>query len=218
MKNRAMWIAGLALLPLSTPAWAQGQPAAAPRSSRLGVIDLDRIWAETQLGKSYAARLEKLQGDLRAEGAKRQDELQKLDADIGAQREQLIKEQPVLSQDAVEERQQRIDRLMRQREMRRQDSEEQLGRMQRLAQREADALQADLRRQIGGPIEGLVKDLGLDVVLDIRVCVATSNNVDVTAEVVRRTDAAFKEGTIKPLTETAAEPSAAAPPRPPVKK
>jgi Skp family chaperone for outer membrane proteins len=214
-----MWIAGLALLPMSAPAWAQGQPAPVARSSRIGVIDLDRVWTETQLGKAYAVRLDKLQSDLRTEGAKRQSELEKLDADIGTQREQLIKEQPVLSQDAVEERQQRIDRLMRQRETRRQDSEEHLARMQRLAQREAETLQADLRRQVAGPIEGLVKDLGLDVVLDIRVCVATSSNVDVTAEVVRRADAAFKEGTMKPLADKpAAEPATAATTKPPARK
>lgn len=217
--NRAMWVAGLALLPLGTPAWAQGQAAEAPQGSRIGVIDLDRLWAETQLGKAYVARLDKLQSTLRAEGAKRQDELQKLDADIQAQREQVIKEQPVLSPEALEERQQRIDRLIRRRETSRQDSEEDLARMQRDAQREAETLQADLRRQLAGPIGALVKDGGLDVVLDIRVCVATSNKVDVTAEVVRRADAAMKDGTIKPLADQpAAGSSPATPPGPPAKR
>jgi Skp family chaperone for outer membrane proteins len=195
-----MGIAAVALALAGAAAWAQA-PAAAAGGSRIGVVDLDRVSTESLLGKAYTARLDKLQVDLRAEGAKRQAELEKLDNDITMQREQLVKDQPVLSQEALEERQQRIDRLMRQREGQRQDSEDQLARLQRAAQREAESLQADLRQQIAGPIQGLVKEQGLDVVLDIRVCIATSSSVDVTGEVIRRADAAFKEGTLKPLPE-----------------
>ena len=43
----------------------------AARAPRVAVIDMARVSAESQLGKSYAAQLEKLQNDINAEATKK---------------------------------------------------------------------------------------------------------------------------------------------------
>ena len=52
----------------------------APKAPRIGVIAMARVSAESLLGKSYAAQLEKLQNDINAEATKKQTELGKMDA------------------------------------------------------------------------------------------------------------------------------------------
>jgi Skp family chaperone for outer membrane proteins len=208
---RELGLAAAAFLLMSTTIGAQGQPAAPARTSRIGVIDIERVSTESLLGKEYATRLGALQASMRSEGTRRQQELQKMDEDIKVQRERLIQDQPILGTDAVDERQQQLDRLTRQRESYRQDSEALLGQLQRKGQKEADELQTDLRRKIGPALQELVKDKGLDVILDVRVCVASSNDVDVTGELIRRIDAAFRAGTLKPAADKPAAPAPAAP-------
>ncbi len=208
---REVGIAAAALLLVSTTAGAQGQPAASAKTSRIGVVDLERVSSESLLGKEYAKRLETLQSNLRAEGLRRQHELQQMDEQIKTRRETLIKDEPVLSPDAVDEQRQQIDRLTRQRENYRQDSEVALGQLQRKAQKEADELQADLRRKIGPTLQEMVKDKGLDVILDVRVCVASSSSIDLSGEAVQRLDAAFRAGTLKPAPEEAGAPAPQAP-------
>jgi Skp family chaperone for outer membrane proteins len=213
---RRAGITAAALLLASAVGHAQ-QPAPA-KAGRIGVLDLERVAAESLLGKDNAVRLEKLQAGIRAEGTKRQQAIEKMDGDLKAQREQLIKDQPVVSPDVAEERQRGIERLMRQREAYRQDSEEYLAQMQRKAQREAEEMQTDLRRKIAPAVEGLVKDLGLDVVLDVRVCVASSSSVDVTGEVIRRADATYRAAAGKAEADKPAAPTPPSVPAPAKKK
>src|SRR5687768_10187227 len=73
---------------------AEAQGMAAPK---IAVIDMQRISGESALGKSYAARLEGLRKEIEAEGAKKQGELEKMDASIKTLQDELEKQAGVLS-------------------------------------------------------------------------------------------------------------------------
>ena len=90
------FVAGL-LATLATAGLAAAQEAKAPR---IAVIDMARVSAESLLGKTYAAQLEKLQNDINAEATKKQTELGKMDAAVKTLQDELEKQGAVLSQEA----------------------------------------------------------------------------------------------------------------------
>ena len=57
------FLATLALV-IAGSGLAVAQEAGAPSTARIAVIDMARISAESQLGKSYATQLEQLQNDI----------------------------------------------------------------------------------------------------------------------------------------------------------
>ena len=81
---------------LAAAAGAQ-EPAKNPK---IAIIDLNRVSSESAMGKSYAAQIEKLENDIKTEGAKKQTDLQKLDTAIKALTDELEKQQAVLSPEA----------------------------------------------------------------------------------------------------------------------
>ena len=83
------FVAGLlVVLAAAGAALAQEVSAKVPR---VGVVDMARVSAESLLGKSYAAQLEKLQTDINAEATKKQSDLGKLDAAIKTLQDELEK-------------------------------------------------------------------------------------------------------------------------------
>ena len=71
------FLATLALV-IAGSGLAVAQEAGAPSTARIAVIDMARISAESQLGKSYATQLEQLQNDINTAAQAKQTELQEL--------------------------------------------------------------------------------------------------------------------------------------------
>jgi outer membrane protein len=189
--------AGVAwLLVLALPPGAVGTAGAvegsdeAPRSTRLGVVDLSRVLDESLLGKDYARRVETLRQQVLSEGARMRAALERKDEEIRKTEEQFAAEQTESDEASLAERQQRAVRLAREREALRQDSEHELASLQRKAQHEADRLMAELRTRIQPFIDAVMKERDLDLVLDRNVCVAVSPAADVTEAVIRHADEA----------------------------
>jgi outer membrane protein len=107
--------------------------------AKIAVIDMARVSAESQLGKSYAAQLEKLQTDINTAAQEKQTTLQEMDKAIETLQEELQKQGAVLSQEARESKQQEIVRKGRERQAFLEDGQAEINRMRDRAQQEAQS-------------------------------------------------------------------------------
>jgi outer membrane protein len=179
-----------------------------PRSPRVAVIDMARVSAESQLGKSYATQLEKLQNDINAAATQKQTELAKLDTAIKTLQEELEKQGSVLSPEARDKKQQDIVRKTRERQAYLEDGQGEINRMRERAQQQAQAINGEFQQKVRPLVEQVAKDKGLDLVLDSQVAYTINRDFDITRDVIAKADEVEK-----------AKPAAAAPapaaPKPP---
>ena len=195
------FVAGL-LLALAFAGAAAAQEAA--RSPRVGIIDMARVSAESLLGKSYAAQLEKLQNDINAEATKKQTDLGKLDAAIKTLQEELEKQGSVLSAEAREKKQTEIVRKGRERQAFLEDGQAEINRMRERAQQQAQSINNEFQLKVRPLVEQVAKDKGYDLVLDSQVAYTINNDFDITRDVIVKADESEKA-------KTAAAPAPAAP-------
>ena len=192
---------------LGCAGWAQAQQASAPaKAPRIAVVDMQRLIAESALGKQYAEQASKAAAELRAEGEKRQAGLAQLDERLKQQQEMLAKDQAGLTQTAAEQRQQAVTKLGREREAYRQDSEDVIGTLQRKVQREQQRIDGELQEKLGVLLSQMVGELGIDIVLDRRVCPLVSPTFDLTDEVIRRASAAGPTAAARPVAKPSPKP------------
>jgi outer membrane protein len=189
----------------------------APKSPRVGVIDMARVSAESVLGKSYAAQLEKLQNDINAEATKKQTELGKMDASVKALQDELEKQGAVLSQEARDRKQQEIVRKGRERQAFLEDGQAEINRMRERAQQQAQSINNEFQLKVRPIVEQVAKDKGYDLVLDSQVAYTINKDFDITRDVIVKADEVEKS---KPAASAAPAPapapaaSAATPPKP----
>src|SRR5262245_11117925 len=127
-----------ALAQEATPPAAAGKAEA--RSPRIAVIDMNRVSAESLMGKGYATQIEALENEIKAEGTKKQAELQKLDAAIKALQDELDKQASLLSAEAADRKRQEIVKKSRERQAYLEDGQQDLARMRERAQAQAENL------------------------------------------------------------------------------
>ena len=199
------FVAGL-LVALAFAGAAAAQEAA--RSPRVGIIDMARVSAESLLGKSYAAQLEKLQNDISAEATKKQTDLGKLDASIKALQDELEKQGAVLSAEAREKKQTEIVRKTRERQAFLEDGQAEINRMRERAQQQAQSINNEFQLKVRPLVEQVAKDKGYDLVLDSQVAYTINKDFDITRDVIVKADE----------TEKAKPAAAAAPATPPAPK
>jgi len=193
MKNRLIvLVALLAVVAGSATLRAQ---SAAPAQSKIGVINIQAAIANTVEGK-------KVIGDLQKKYQPRQTELQRLQQEIQAIQDQLTKQQATLS----EEEQGRLSR----------DAEEK----QKLLKRSAEDAQNDFNRdrdetinRIGVKMVKVINEYasqnGFALILDdaqIPIYFA-SKDIEVTAEIVKRYDAANPVADAAPAAKPATHPT-----------
>lgn len=173
-------------------AFAGGAAAqeAATKTARIAVIDMARVSAESQLGKTYAAQLEKLQGEISEAAAKKQTELQGLDEAIRKLQEDLQKQGAVLSQEAREKKEREIVQKNRDRQAFFEDGQAEIRRMQERAQGQAQSINNEFQVKIRPIVEQVAKEKGYDLVLDAQVAYSISRDFDVTRDVIEKSDAA----------------------------
>ena len=128
-----------------------------------------RVSAESGLGKSYVAQLDKLQTEIQAAMTQKQTELGKMDAAIKALQDELEKQGSVLSQEAREKKQVEITRKTRERDAFLEDGQAEINRMRERANQQAQQIttrvpaQGATGHRAGGEGEGLRPDHRLAV-------------------------------------------------------
>ena len=167
---------------------AVAQEAGSPPTAKIAVIDMPRVSAESALGKSYAAQLEKLQTDINTAAQAKQTELQKMDATIQSLQEELQKQGAVLSQDARDAKQQEIVRKGRERQAFLEDGQAEINRMRDRAQQQAQAINNEFQVKIRPIVEEVAKAKGYDIVLDSQVAYTISREFDITRDVIAKAD------------------------------
>jgi outer membrane protein len=179
------FVAGL-LVALAFAGAAAAQEAA--KSPRVGIIDMARVSAESLLGKSYAAQLEKLQNDISAEATKKQTDLGKLDASIKALQDELEKQGAVLSAEAREKKQTEIVRKTRERQAFLEDGQAEINRMRERAQQQAQSINNEFQLKVRPLVEQVAKDKGYDLVFDSQVAYTINKDFDITRDVIVKAD------------------------------
>jgi outer membrane protein len=197
------FLATLALV-IAGSGLAVAQEAGAPSTARIAVIDMARISAESQLGKSYATQLEQLQNDINTAAQAKQTELQKMDAAIQTLQEELQKQGPVLSQEARDSKQQEIVRKGRERQAFLEDGQAEINRMRERAQQQAQSINNEFQVKIRPVVEKVAKEKGYDMVLDSQVAFIITRDFDITRDVIAQAD--------QEMPGTAAAPAAPATP------
>jgi Skp family chaperone for outer membrane proteins len=170
----------------------------AARAPRIAVIDMARVSAESQLGKSFAAQLEKLQTDINAAATNKQTELGKLDAALKTLQEELEKQASVLSPEARDKKQQEIVRKTRERQAFLEDGQAEINRMRERAQQQAQGINAEFQQKVRPLVEQVAKDKGLDLVLDSQVAYTINRDFDITRDVIAKADEAAKPAAAPP--------------------
>ena len=205
---RKTYLLPLTLLIAAPLAPAQDAAPAAVKGARLGVINMERIYAESVLGKSYAKKLEELKNEIDAAGQKKQADLNKLDTSIKALQDELEKQGGVMSPEAVENKTAELKKKQRDRQAFVEDGQGEIQRMREKAQQQAQAYENEFGVKIRPHIDAVVKEKAIDILLDSRVVVTSSKETDVSLDVINRSNDAEK--TAKPA--AAAAPKPAAPP------
>ena len=212
----------LALVLLAGGALAQEaapKPAAAPkateRTPKIAVIDMGKVSGESLLGKGLAAQLETLRNEINAEGTKKQAEIDKLSAQIQALQEELQKQENVLSPEAIDKKKQEIVKKQRERQAFGEDSQAEIERMKDRAQQKAQALDNEFQTKIRPHVEAVVKERGIDILLDSRVVLGTpGKEFDISQDVIIRSDDAERALKGKAASDKPAAPTPAAPASP----
>jgi outer membrane protein len=179
------FVTGL-LVTLAVAGQATAQEAA--RAPRVAIIDMARVSAESLLGKSYAAQLEKLQNDINAEATKKQTDLGKMDAAIKVLQDELEKQGAVLSQEARERKQQEIVRKGRERQAFLEDGQADINRMRERAQQQAQSINNEFQLKVRPLVEQVAKEKGYDLVLDSQVAYTINKDFEITRDVIVRAD------------------------------
>jgi outer membrane protein len=166
--------ASLAVLVLGLAVGAQAQ-----QTMKTGVINSQQAFTASAEGKKAQAQLQDQENKVKSD-------LARLDAEIKALQTKLSTQRMTLSNEAALQIQSDLDRKTTARKRREEDGG-----------REAQQLQISLiqriRGEMVGVIEGLAKERGLDLILDLAASgiVFFNPTMDITDEVIRRYDAAM---------------------------
>jgi Skp family chaperone for outer membrane proteins len=188
---------------------AAARPAGPIGSPKIAVIDMQQISAESVLGKSYASKIEGLENEIKAEGTKKQNDLQKLDAAIKGLQDELDKQGSVLSPEAADKKRQDIVKKQRDRQAFLEDGQADLQRMKERAEAQAQAMNAEFQQRIKPAIDAVAREKGIDIILTSQVALTLNQNYDISREVIARADESEKSAANR---APAAGPGAAARP------
>jgi Skp family chaperone for outer membrane proteins len=188
-------------------------PAKAERAQKIAVVNMERISTESLLGKGYAKKLDDLKNEIDAEGTKKQADLNKLDAAIKALQDELDTKGSLLSPEAADKKRQEIVKKTRDRQAFLEDGQAELQKMRDRAQQQAQAFENEFQVRVRPHIEAVVKEKAIDILLDSRVVPVSSKEVDISLDVINRSNDAERAAAAKPAT-TAAPAKPAAPPAP----
>jgi Skp family chaperone for outer membrane proteins len=208
---------GTMALGLTATAFAQGPARPEPPLPRVAVVDLVRVWAQSQLGKSLSAQIDALQKSLNTAASDKQKALEKMDADIAALQSAFDKQSGTLAPDAAEQRRQEIVKKSRDRQAFVEDSQAEIQRKRDAATQRAGELRNNFLTRIQPYVNEVAKEKHLDIVLTAQAVHFVAPVADVTPDVIQKADAGEAASAAAPKPATApkpASPKPAATPKP----
>ena len=194
MRRTAAWLTAAALVIVmgtGGAAWVQAQtpapaPAAAPgpaSNGRVAIVDIQRILARSVAGAAAREQLEKDKAAMQRQLDGQKTELEKM-------RDELEKKGQLLSADARREKQDAMERKVR-------DVRRLVDDLQAQLQKKEDALLQKVLQDVAGLIQRLGKDRGYAIVLERQRAgvLYNSTDADLTEEVLKAYDDQTKKAT-----------------------
>jgi Skp family chaperone for outer membrane proteins len=198
------------VLLLGCAAVAPGQEAADTGSvgqAKLAVINMARISSESLIGKSYAAKIEKLDNEIKTASTQKQAELEKLDTEIATLKDELQKQLNVLSAEGRDKKAQEIRTKERTRQAFLEDGQAEIQRMQERARQQAQNLNNEFQLKIRPHIQAVAKEKGIDILLDSSAALAMTDSFDISRFIIAKADEAERSGAQTPAAETTPAPA-----------
>lgn len=150
--------------------------AALAESPKIGVIDFQRVLAESKKGQEAKSKLE-------AEQEKRAKALEKMQEELRTMQEDLQNQQMLLSEEMQQQKQEQLRQKVRDFQRRQQDYTEEMKRLERAALEE-------IQTKVQSVVDDYAKENGLDLVIGTAVIAYYSEKVDITDKVIARLDRA----------------------------
>src|SRR5262245_59641090 len=169
----------------AAPTWAQTQ-AQAPAATKIGFVDIQRVLARSAAGVAAREQLEK-------EKAAMQKQVDSYRADIEKLRDELDKKGQLLSADARREKQEQLERKVR-------DARRLVDDLQGTLQKMEEALLAKVLQDVSGLVQKVGKERGFAMVLERQrssILYATPE-ADITDDVLRAYDDETKKAAAAP--------------------
>jgi Skp family chaperone for outer membrane proteins len=166
--------------------------------ARIGLIDANVLYAESQLGKRYVAKVEALQEEIQTAQQGKEEEASRRRAELNTLREELQQQADTLS---PEERSDKaLDLRRKERELQAfvEDGESEIQRLQQRAQQEAQRIQNEYQQEMRPHIDAVAREMGVDFLLDRAVALILNPAFDISKAVIAHADAAEQEGGSQP--------------------
>lgn len=191
MSRRSLLATGAVVVLVSSPLLLAQAPVPAAgelKPPRIAIIDMQRVSAESKLGKSYASQIEALRKDIDARSGAKQKELETMDAAVKVLQDELDKQGTVLSEEARERKRQEIVKKTRDRQAFIEDSQGELQRLRERAQGQASTLQGEFQTKLRPVIDAVAKEKAIDIILDNQVALMFNKAYDISGDVVAKAD------------------------------
>lgn len=215
---RKTLIAALVLGAAATAAMAQEaaaeKPQAETRAPRIAVINLEKVWTDSLLGKGYASRMEALANDIKSTETKKQAEVQKMEAALKALQEDFGKQQSLLSADVQERKRSEIEKKQRELQYFVDDSKAELEGMRQRAQKQAAEWQEEFQRRVESPIQAVAKEKAIDIIIASQAAMIINKEFEISQDVIVKADDAERAAKAKAPAATAPKPAPAPAPKP----
>jgi outer membrane protein len=190
---RALRVPGFVLALLvclaPVPAWAQAATGA-PANAKIAVINTNRIFSDSLIGKSYAAKIDALEKEITDAQQSKEKEAQQQNDEINTLKEELQKQANVLSPEGRDKKAQEIRTKERDLQAFVEDGRVEIQRLQQRAQQQAQNLNNEYQLKVRPYIESVAKEKGIDILLDSSVALAITEAFDISKDVIAKADAA----------------------------
>jgi outer membrane protein len=176
MKGRALRAAAIAGAALAAGAWLAAPAGAQGAAVRVGFVDIQRVLARSAAGVAAREQLEKEKASMQKQVDAQRGELEKL-------RDELEKKGQLLSVDARREKQEQLERKVR-------DARRLVDDLQASLQRKEEQLLAKVLQDVSGLIQKVSKDKGYGMVLERQrsSVLYASPEADLTDDIIRAYD------------------------------
>jgi len=181
------WVRVMTLVALGGAAGLGGIPATAaaqtaPAATKVGFVDIQRVLARSSAGVAAREQLEKEKAAMQRQVDGQRAELEKL-------RDEIEKKGQLLSADARREKQDQLERKVR-------DARRLVDDLQATLQKKEEALLAKVLQDVSGLIQKVSKDRGYSIVLERQrsSILYASPESDLTEDVIRAYDDETKKG------------------------
>ncbi len=161
---------------LAAGMWAPAAPAQTPSAARIGFVDVQRVLARSTSGVAAREQLEREKATMQKQVDTHRDEIEKL-------RDEIEKKGQLLSTDARREKQDALDRKIR-------DVRRLVDDLQKELQKKEQDLLAKVLNDVSGIVQRVGKDKGYLLIVEKRgaAVVYGAAEADLTDEVIRAFD------------------------------